>query len=139
MFLCAFALSHSVIIHFLKRIPTKSGRNAIELSLFASFAHWELFECVRDCSETRFRPVRSSADGTSTVRLIGHRFGGTMSLFSCFGRKRSSNHRYEDYVDFIDLNNSDLIDVPLQIFLYERSLEKLLLSSNHVSAFLLRS
>lgn len=54
-----------------------------------------------------------------------------MSFLSCFGRK-SSNHHYEEYVDIIDLNNSDLVDVPLQIFLYERTLEKLLLSSNHV-------
>jgi len=54
-----------------------------------------------------------------------------MSLLSCFGRK-SSNHRYEEYIDCIDMNNSDLVDVPLHIFLYERTLEKLLLSSNHV-------
>lgn len=59
-------------------------------------------------------------------------FSGTMSLFSCCGRKRS-NHHYEEYIDIIDLNSSDLVDVPIHIFMYERTLEKLLLSSNHVS------
>jgi len=58
-------------------------------------------------------------------------FRKIMSLLSCFGRK-STNHQYEDYIDFIDMNNTDLADVPLHIFLYERTLEKLLLSSNHV-------
>lgn len=54
-----------------------------------------------------------------------------MPFLSCFGRK-SSNHHHDEFVDIIDMNNSDLVDVPLQIFLYERTLEKLLLSSNHV-------
>lgn len=55
-----------------------------------------------------------------------------MSFLSCFGWKSTNNQYKNDYIDEIDLNNSDLVDVPLEIFLYERTLEKLLLSSNHV-------
>lgn len=46
-------------------------------------------------------------------------------------------HRNTSDINYIDYSHQALIDVPIEIFKYERTLEKLNLSSNRVSIFVL--
>ncbi|XP_050439226.1 uncharacterized protein LOC126844842 [Adelges cooleyi] len=79
----------------------------------------------------KFHTPKSPSQSVQVPSMVNPE--GTMSLLSCFRRMTSSDQRRQDeFIKEIDLNNSDLTDVPLQLFLYERTLEILLLSSNHI-------
>jgi len=126
-------ISFSVIKHFLNSQQTlPSWNNRIFSILFFSVLQY-MFKTNRCKYNTLLKYLLFDVYWLiiTLIKIIFYLGLRIMSLLSCFGRKNSNSH-YENCVNVIDLNNSYLFDVPLEVFLYERTLEKLLLSSNHV-------